>query len=195
MAYFELRKQLTTYYGELIELIKKGEITYKKFKQIMSMLMIIHLFTEKDIGEVCFFNEGYIYMKNGPAEGIEAQEIKFRNYFVDFNRLNPNYLINDVQRMMHNFSYRAVDFTNVRMKQSLHLGKYVSILNYIKRYLKTFMGFYYSIEKLNDDIRKLYDDKNKEFLNMKMGKFSDILSIIDYVRNVFNDITIEKIKI
>ena len=184
LAYFELKKQLKTYYDELIELIKKGEIDYKKFKQIMSMLMIIHLFTESAVGEVYFFNEGSIYMKNGPVEGTVAQEIKFRKYYVDFTGFMPNYLINDVQRMMYNFSYRAVDFTNARMKQSLRLGRYLGMLDIIKRYLKTFMGFYYYMDKLYDD-----DYKN----NPNSVSFSRL--IIIYVRSVFNDITIEKIKI
>ena len=154
LAFEELHKQLTEYFYELLEFIKQGNMELNKFKQIAGMLMIMCLFVHTPIGEVNFFNEGYqlIDVEPGHSKGILAQPIQFRQYYVDFKGLTPQYLINDVQRIMNNFSYRAVDMTNFRIKQCIHLGEYINDTNFVNDvlipYMKTFNCFYEEFKKM-----------------------------------------------
>ena len=184
LAFKELQKQLTEYYNELLEFIKQGNMELKKLKQITGMLMIISLFVNTPVGEVIFYNEGYhlTYMDPGHCEGTLAQPIRFRRYCVDFNGLMPKYLISDIQRMMYNFSYRAVDMTNFRIKQCIKLGGYINDINFVKthliKYMKTFYCFYSEFKQMHDTV-----DKNTGFF------------IIYYIKSIFNKVIREKIKL
>ena len=182
LAFYELRNQLTSYYNELLELIKQGKIEFKKFKQITGMLMIISLFIHTPIGEVCFFNEGYIENNNNR---FTAQEIKFRRYYLDvvsnYKCCKFKYSIDDIKRIMNNFSFRAVDMTNFRIKQCIHLGGYINDADFVKhsliKYMKAFYCYY------------------NEFKEMDIENSTNIHFIFSYIKSFFNKVIREKIKL
>lgn len=183
LAFEELHRQLTEYYNELLEFIKQGKMEIKKFEQIAGILMIMCLFVHTPIGEVNFFNEGslLIDVEPGHSKGTLTQPIRFRQYYVDFKGLTPQYLINDVQRIMYNFSYRAVDMTNFRIKQCYRLGGYINDTDFVKEhlilYMKTFNCFY-------GEFKKMYKE-NPTKLHF----------IYSYIKSFLNKVIREKIKL
>ena len=183
LAFKELHKQLTEYYNELLEFIKQGNMELNKFKQIAGMLMIMCLFVNTPVGEVIFYNEGYhlTYMDPGHSEGILAQPIRFRRYCVDFKGLTPQYLINDVQRIMNNFSYRAVDMTNFRIKQCIRLGGYINDTNFVNDVLILYM--------------KIFNCFYEEFKKMYKENPTNMHFIYSYIKSFLNKVIRKKIKL
>ncbi len=188
LAFTELRKQLLKFNNELFDTIKEGKMSIKEFKHNLGMLMIISLFVHNSIGEVYFFNEGYIGFDDG---SIMGQEILFRRYYLDLtgfgNNRHFNYLIADVQRIMNNFSARAVDFTNFRIKQCIHLGEHINDTKFVKnsliQYMKPFRFFYNELKSIYEKSKE--DDKY----------ISWMFSIVNYLSSIFNDVITEKIKL